>query len=97
MNLGALMDIVQSEIEEEVLLKMKSHNLPPSLMARVLEGVQVRLQTEKAREYADALAAFEVEAMKSNSNAEEHTGTKEDLMEALGESGVMNENIHGEN
>jgi hypothetical protein len=96
MNLGAIMDVVQAELEDVAMEKMKAHALPPSLMVKIINGVQIRIQQETSREYAENLVALEIEAMKK-SDTEEHTGTKEELMEALKKGGVKDEGICSKN
>lgn len=85
MNLGAILDNVQSELENYVLQVMQQNGLPPSLMEKCIEGVQSNIRRLKAEEYAEELASA-----LSQSNepvTEQKTGTVEDLKRELEENG----------
>lgn len=56
MNLGAILDNVQSNLESYVLQIMQKNGLPPSLMEKCIEGVQSNIRRLKAEEYAEELA-----------------------------------------
>ena len=66
--LGAILDAIQAEAENLIFGIMKKYGLPPSLMDRILDGVQLNLKQMKAEEYAEILNSIE-----------KYDGTLEDL------------------
>lgn len=87
MNLGAILDNIQSELENYVLQIMQQNGLPPSLMEKCIEGVQSNIRRLKAEEYAEELA--NALAVTNEPVTEEKTGTVEDLKKELKENGSV--------
>lgn len=87
MNLGAILDNVQSELENYVLQMMQRNGLPPSLMEKCIEGVQSNIRRLKAEEYAEELAS--ALAQTNEPVTEEKSGTVEDLKKELKENGSI--------
>ncbi len=80
MNLGAILDNVQSEMENYVLQIMQRNGLPPSLMEKCIEGVQSNIRRLKAEEYAEELAKCQQQV---EVTTEEKPGTLDELKEEL--------------
>lgn len=60
MDIGAILDKVKGELDAEVLKKMQQHQIPPSLMDKILDGIQSHIRQMKAEQYAEALVKAEI-------------------------------------
>ena len=60
MDIGAILDQVKGEMDAIVVEKMQTHQIPPSLMDKVLDGIQSHVREMKAEQYAEALVNAEI-------------------------------------
>lgn len=60
MDIGAILDKVKGELDAEVLKKMQQHQIPSSLMDKILDGIQSHIRQMKAEQYAEALVKAEI-------------------------------------
>ena len=60
MDIGAILDQVKGELDAIVVEKMQTHQIPPSLMDKVLDGIQSHVREMKAEQYAEALVNAEI-------------------------------------
>lgn len=60
MDIGAILDKVKGELDAEVLKKMQQHQIPPSLMDKILDGIQSHIRQMKAEQYAETLVKAEI-------------------------------------
>lgn len=100
MDLGAILDQVKGELDAEVLRKMQEHSIPPSLMDKILDGIQSHIRQMKAEQYAEELMNLEIRSKMAAKEAEtatrtepavndeplsvEKTGSEEDLKREFG-------------
>lgn len=80
-NLGLYLDDIEKEIKTFVTLEMERYQIPPSLMDKILNGVQSHVRQLKAEEYAaDALRVEtheggEEDAVRSDTGESNHSDT----------------------
>ena len=85
MNVGAILDFVAGELDAQVLSYMQEYAIPPSLMDKVLDRIQSHMRQMKSEEYAQELAAIQLQAA---FNAGSGTGTAGQEPEPAPESGT---------
>ena len=75
MDIGAILDQVKGELDAIVVEKMQVHQIPPSLMDKVLDGIQSHVREMKAEQYAEALVNAEInlKMMESEMNKSEES------------------------
>lgn len=100
MDLGAILDQVKGELDAQVLRKMQEHSIPPSLMDKILDGIQSHVRQMKAEQYAEELMNMEISSKMAAKEAEtvacaepevsdeqrsvEKTGSEEELKREFG-------------
>lgn len=79
MDLGAILDQVKGELDAQVLRKMQEHSIPPSLMDKILDGIQSHVRQMKAEQYAEELMNLEISSKMVAKEAETATCTEPDV------------------
>ncbi len=80
-NLGFYLDDIEKEVKTFVTLEMERYQVPPSLMDKVLNGVQSHIRQLKAEEYAADVLRVETheggdeDAVRSNTGKDYHGDT----------------------
>ncbi|SHJ87808.1 hypothetical protein [Hespellia stercorisuis] len=62
MNVGALLDYVEGELDAQVVGYMQEYAIPASLMDKVLDGIQSHVRQIKSEEYAQELTQMTLNA-----------------------------------
>lgn len=98
MNVGAILDFVAGELDAQILSYMQEYAIPPSLMDKVLDRIQSHMRQMKSEEYAQELAAIQLQAAVSagtgtagpapepapEPESRTETGTVEEFVEKMG-------------
>ena len=83
MDIGAILDQVKGELDAIVVEKMQTHQIPPSLMDKVLDGIQSHVREMKAEQYAEALVNAEINLkmmeQELSANQEKASETNQDI------------------
>lgn len=65
-SVGAVLDSARLDLEKFIGDMMVNRNIPPSLMDKVVDGVQVTLKQQKAEEYTECMIRMQQEEAKKN-------------------------------